>query len=283
MCSSASRCVSSDAFRERRAVVQEIRFVLPAARVLEAPLELAPGCSNSRVCVSTRFRWPVFSSSFQNQNRYRCCDAPSMNGTCATSRWCSKSNSDENVQRAVVVDLAVEAAADDDLLLLAVLRHLRERRAAVVVIARRELVVRQVVLIKDVGLEKEAAAIGVVDQIDARVDLRVRREAAQVRRQIGLALVERADAERETRIELQAFGLILAIDDVDDAGHAGCVVRRGRVVDDLDALDAAGRDAVEPGLIADAREAGLLAVDENRDAIAAAQLDLPLLTDRDAG
>ena len=105
----------------------------------------------------------------------------------------------------------------------------------------------------------------------------------KLRRQIGLALVERADAEREPPVELQTFGLILPVDDIDDAGHARCVVRRGRIVDDLDALMLPAGMLSSPAWLPMPVRPGLLAVDEDRDAIAAAELDLPFLADRYAG
>jgi hypothetical protein len=134
-----------------------------------------------------------------------------------------------------------------------------------------------------VGLQKEPTSIGVIDEVDPRIDLRIRRETAQLGRQIGFTFVERADAYREPAVDLETFGLILPVDNIDDAGHARCVIRCGWIIDDLDALNATGRNAVEPGLVPDAREARLLAIDEDRNAIAAAELDLTFLADRYAG
>ena len=82
---------------------------------------------------------------------------------------------------------------------------------------------------------------------------------------------------------MTACGLIPAIDDIDDARHTRCVVGGRRIVDDLDALDAACGNAVEPSLITNARQTGLLAVDENRDTVAASQLNLSVLVHGDAG
>ena len=71
--------------------------------------------------------------------------------------------------------------------------------------------------------------------------------------------------------------LFLLVDDVDDPGHAGGVESRRRVVDDFDRLDVGRRHAVEPALAAEAGQARLPAVDQDRHAVAAAQRDLAFL------
>ena len=77
--------------------------------------------------------------------------------------------------------------------------------------------------------------------------------------------------------------LLLPVDDVDDAGHAGRVKARRGIVDDLDRLDVRGRHAVEPTLTAKPGQTRLPTVDEDGDTIAAAQGDHAFLIDGHAG
>ncbi len=166
--------------------------------------------------------------------------------------------------------------------LLAILGDLRVDHSPIVIESRRELVVRDVLLKQDFPLEEGIEILRVVGQVHAGNDLGITRITPEVRGQVVLALRQLTGADGQPGIHVESFFLLALVDDVDDARHPGSVVPRGRVVDDLDALDVRGRHVVEPGLIAETSEARLFAVHQYGDAVTAAKQDFALLIDGNA-
>ena len=222
------RCVVSVPMRTRRHLVQEVRLVFPAARVLQVHAELVAGRAELLLEIEVDvgeagvFLFPpepeplALAGRDEDERHLRDVDVP-LEVVDARHR-----------HGRGVVQLQVGAEPDGVVILLAVLGHLRLDHAAVVVEARRELVVRQIVLQQHLALDEGARPLGAVVQVDARDDLFVVREAAEVGRQIGALLGELADAEADADVARQPELLFLLVDDVDDAGHARRIEPRRR-------------------------------------------------------
>ena len=171
----------------------------------------------------------------------------------------------------------VRAESGDVVCLFPVLRNLRLDDAAVVIEAGRELVVREVVLHEKLALDEGADVLRVVVEVQARDDLLVVGEAAELGGQIGTSFRELAVADGQTDVSRQTQLPLLFVDDVDDAGHSGGVETCRRVVNDLDRFDVGRGHAVESALIAEACQARLPTVDKDRDLVTPAQRNLAVL------
>jgi hypothetical protein len=188
----------------------------------------------------------------------------------------------EQRQRLVFRQIPVEAQLGVVVILGAILRHLAFDHVAVRIIAGRKFVVRQFLLIEPVGVEVEVYLRGPVVEVQRRGILRIARVARFAGRQIGPAFGDLPEPEGKAGVAAEAGFLLLLENDVHDPGHAGRIVFGGGVVDDLDPLDLRNGDVFESLLIAEAGESGLLAVDEDGDFVAAAEIHPALLIDRHA-
>jgi hypothetical protein len=111
----------------------------------------------------------------------------------------------------------------------------------------------------------------------------VRRYCGRMAGQVLPPDPQRARAARQPELAVEPLLLLLLEHEVDDAGAGVRVVLRGRVVDDLDALQRRRRQVVQAVLGAEAGQRRLLAVDQYHDLVAAAHLHLAVLPDRHAG